>query len=86
MFYLLCGQQRLALTQPTVFPRLVLLPLGPRLKAPKKRAVTIPSLGHTVPGCWALGSAFRTSAISIHHPSILLPEQPPSSELDLRIP
>lgn len=36
MFYLFCGQQSLALTQPIAFPRLVLLPLGPRLKVPKE--------------------------------------------------
>ena len=52
--------------------------------APKKRAVAILSLRHTVPGNWAPGSAFRTSVVSIHHSSVLLPEQPPSSELDLR--
>lgn len=32
MFYLVCDQQRLAQTQSTVCPHLVLLPLGPRLK------------------------------------------------------
>lgn len=87
MFYLLCGQERLALTQPTVFPRLVLpgaAASGPQAEGTKNWAVAIPSLCHTVLGCWALGSAFRTVLVSVHHPFRLLTEQTPSPELDLR--
>lgn len=85
MFYVLCGQQRLALTQPIFSSPGAAAPEPQTEGALKKWAVTIPNLPHTALGCWAQGLAFKTITVSIHHLSILLSEQPPSSEPDLRI-
>lgn len=78
LFYFVGGQQRLALTQPRSLssPGAAAAELQTE-GAAKKWAVTIPSLLHTGLGCWAPGAAFKTIAVSIHHPSVLLNEQPP---------
>lgn len=84
MFYVLCGQQRLALTQTIVSSPGAAAPDPQTEGALEKWAVTIPNLPHTALGCWARGLAFETITVSVHHPSILLTEQPPFSEPDVR--
>ncbi|XP_036158940.1 SH2B adapter protein 1 isoform X5 [Myotis myotis] len=73
MFYLVCDQQKLALTRPPSLssPGAAASELQTE-GAAKKWAVTIAGLLRTGLGCWALGSASKTVAVSIHHPSTLL--------------